>query len=135
MKNFFLTTIILILAPLLIFVPVYILLIYTANTNVKDYSDDILGRWSAYQYYYENQRVACNADIWMSMEIDDKTIVVDGTILPQAESDYTWGSNASINYNASGTACTFLISFDSNGNLKIIVDGTSYIILLRKSEE
>lgn len=134
MKSFFLTSMILILAPTLIFLPVYALLIYTSVTNVKDYSADIQGQWNAYQYYYENKLIGCNSDVWMSVTIDDKSITVDGTVLPQAESDYTWINGTSLKYEANGETFTFLLTFDSNNNLKIVVEGTPYIIMLRKSE-
>lgn len=134
MKSFLLKTLILILVPTIIFVPVYAILISASITNSKDYSEIVQGQWNVFQYYYENQRIACNADIWMTVKFDDKSIVVDGTVLPKTETEVTWISSSSLKYDVDGETYTFLLSFDSNDNLKIVVDGTSYIILLRKSE-
>lgn len=133
MKNFLLTTLVLVLVPTIIFVPVYALLIYNFKVNVKDYFNDVQGRWNALQYYYENQRVACDEDVWMLITFDEDAILVDGTILPEIESTCIW-NGSSLSYEVDGATTTFLLSFDSNNNLKIVVDDTPYIIILRKSE-
>lgn len=133
MKKIFITTLVLILVPTLIFVPVYALLIYTYTTNIKDYSDDVLGRWDAYQYYYDNERVACNENTWMSIDIGNDYIIIDGTILPKTDSTYSWSSGTSFNFDTNGETTTFFLSFDAQNNLKIIVDDSNYIIMLRKN--
>ena len=134
MKKILLTSLILVLVPTLVFLPVYIFLIHTAVFGAKDYSEDIQGKWSAFQYYYESERVACNDENYMSITFDGDTIAVDGTVLPEVETEFTWNGGASLSYDAGGESFTYLLSFDNNNNLKIIVDGTSYIILLRRSE-
>lgn len=133
-KNLIITSLITILVPSLIFLPVYFYLVYTSAANAKDYSDELQGSWSAFQYYHESQRVACNDEEYMHINIEGDTITVEGTVLPETASAITWNSGTSFTYRtAEGESFTYLLSFDSANNLKIIVDGTSYIILLRRS--
>ena len=133
MKRFLLTSLILILVPTMLFLPVYLYLVVYSIENAQDYSDDVQGEWSAFQYYYESQRVACNDEKYMSITFEDNTITIEGTVLPETETGFTWQGGTSLTYTADGTTYTYLISFDSNNNLKIVVDGTSYIIMLRRS--
>ena len=133
-KSLIITSLILILVPSLIFLPVYFYLVHTSTVNAKDYRDDLQGSWSAFQYYHESERVACNDEEYMRINIDGETITVEGTVLPETTSHITWDSGTSFTYEtAEGESFTYLLSFDSGSNLKIIVDGTSYIILLRRS--
>lgn len=57
MKKILFASIILVLIPTIIFVPIYALMFHTANSNVKNYTEDIIGNWEAFQYYYESERV------------------------------------------------------------------------------
>lgn len=132
MKRFLLTTAILIAIPTLIFIPSYAIMIYSATVNAKDYSEDILGQWTAIQYYYDNQLTVCNDQVGMSVTFDGSTIVVEGNVLPQTRSSYAMESGTSLSYQVDGETYTFLLSFDSFGHLVAIVDGTPYIIFLRK---
>ena len=133
-KSLAITSLLLVLVPALIFLPVYVYLLHTAEANAQDYSDDIQGSWSAFQYYHGNERVACNDEDYMRIKIDGDVITVEGTVLPETVSTFSWDSGTSLTYEtAQGESFTYLMSFDSGNNLKIIVDGTSYIILLRRS--
>jgi len=132
MKKLVLTSLILILVPTLLFLPAYGYLIYTANTNAHDYKEDVQGQWEAIQYYYGKDRVACKDDIWMKITFDEDTIVIDGTVLPATESKLFWESGTSLSFEANGEKMLYLLSFDAQNNLKIIIDGTPYIIVLRR---
>ncbi len=133
MKKIVLTSLMLILVPALLFVPVYILMIYRANTSLMDYSDDIIGKWDAFQYYYENERFVCNEDNWISIAVTDDSVAIEGTLLPVTDTTYTWLSGTSLSYETDNQTITLFISFDTQNNLKVIVDDTSYIILLRRN--
>ena len=133
MKKVLITSAILILVPTLIFLPVYLYLYFTSVANAHDYMDDVRGQWSAIQYYHGKDRVACNDESYMNITFEDDRIAVDGTVLPEADTDCIWESGTTLSYEVNGEKFTYLISFDNNNNLKIIVDGTSYIILLRRS--
>lgn len=133
MRKIVLTTLVLILVPTLLFVPVYILMIYTVNTSLVDYSDDVIGRWDAFQYYYENERFACNEDNWISIAIAEDSVTIEGTILPITDTTYTWLTGTSLSYETENQTITLFVSFDTQNNLKVIVDDTGYIILLRRN--
>ncbi|MBO5867824.1 MAG: hypothetical protein J6Q54_02815 [Oscillospiraceae bacterium] len=133
MKRVILTTLIILIVPCLMFLPIYGYLIYTANVNAKDYRQEIQGDWETIQYYYEGQRVACNEESWMHLTFGEDTLSVRGTVLPETDTACTWESGCAVSYEQDGEKVSFLLSNDAHNNLKIIVDGTSYIILLRRS--
>ena len=134
MKKLILTSLILVLVPTLLFLPAYLYLVYTAIHDAPNYADDVQGEWTAIQYYYENQRIACKDDIWIKMCFEDDSITVDGTVLPSFTSKFTWEGGSSLSFEANGEKYLYLISFDNNNNLKIIIDDTDYIVVLRRSE-
>ena len=134
MKKIIVTSLILILVPTLLFAPVYIFLIYSAMANNVDYAADVQGNWTGIQYYYGSERVACKEENRIDMSFDADTITVSGNVLPEAMTTFSWKDNSTLEYQVDGEAFTFLLSFDANHYLKIIVDGTPYIILLRRSE-
>ncbi len=133
MKKILLTSIILILVPTLIFLPAYIFLIHTTAANAKDYSEDIQGQWEAIQYYHENERVACKDGIWITITFEGNRIKIDGTVLEKTEAEFTWEGGTALSFEAQGEKVMYLLSFDNNGNLKIVIDNTPYIIILRSS--
>lgn len=133
MKKVLFTTLVLILVPSLLFLPMYLLMIHTAKTGLEDYSDDVIGTWSAFQYYYENERFACNDDEWMNVTFSGESIAIEGTILPISDTACTWLSGSSLSYGSENQTTTLFLSFDTQNNLKITVNDTSYIILLRKN--
>ena len=132
MKRLLLTTVILIAIPTLVFIPSYAILAYNVKVNAKDYSEDIKGQWTANQFYYDNQLTVCNDEVGMNVTFDGETIVVEGNILPHASSKYEMLNGTSLSYEADGVTYTYLLSFDTFNNLVVIVDGTPYIIFLRK---
>lgn len=134
MKKILFTSFILVLIPTIIFVPIYALMYYTANSNVKDYTDDIIGNWEAFQYYYEAERFVCDETDNLTVKINDKAIQISGSILENIETSYTWISGTALSYEVDGNIITMFFSFDSRGNLQIKIENTSYIILLRRSE-
>lgn len=134
MKKIFITSLILVLVPCLLFSVVYGYLIYMTSANAQDYSDDILGQWEAIQYYYGSDRIACKDDVWINIAFDDSTVTIDGTVLPAQTADYEWEGGTSLTFQSETQTVRYLISFDNHNNLKIIIDDTSYIILLRRSE-
>lgn len=135
MKKILLASIILVLVPTIIFVPVYALMFYTANSNVKDYTDEVIGNWEAFQYYYGTERVVCDETNNLILEITDNTIKVSGTILVNTKTTYTWKGGTALSYEVDGDVVTMYLSFDSKDNLQVKIEDASYTILLRKSEE
>lgn len=132
-KKILLTSLMLILVPALMFVPMYAVMIYTANTGLEDYSDDVLGQWDAFQYYYENERFVCGDGNNMCITITEENICIDGTVLSPVDTTYSWISGTALSYEADGQSVTLFLSFDTRNNLKINVGDSSYIILLRKN--
>ena len=132
MKRFFLTSLILILVPTLLFLPLYCYLLYTSVVEAEDYSEVVEGKWDAFQYYYGNERVVCKDETYLSITFAGDTITVEGTVLPEYKGAFTWDGGTSLSYEVGGESYVYLLSFDTNNNLKIIVDDTPYIILLRK---
>lgn len=135
MKKILFASIILVLIPTIIFVPIYALMFHTANSNVKNYTEDIIGNWEAFQYYYESERVVCDDNNNLTLEVTDQTILVSGSILKNTDTHYIWKSGTALSYDVEGDTVTMYLSFDAKGNLQIKIEDTSYIILLRKSEE
>lgn len=134
MKRILFTSLIIVTVSCVIFVPVYLLLIHTMSTNAVDYSSDIQGKWSAYQYYYNKERVACNDEIWMTFEIVDEEIIIKGTVLQEVKCNFNWLSGNSLSYRLDDENTTFFLSIDDKDNLKITIAEASYIILLRRVE-
>ena len=135
MKKILLSSIILILVPTIIFVPIYALMFYTANSNVKDYTDDVIGDWEAFQYYYEKERFVCDETNNLTIKISNQEINILGSVLANTKTSYTWKSGTALSYEVDGDVVTMYFSFDDKNNLEVKMEGTSYIILLRRSEE
>ena len=133
-KRIILTSLILVLVPTLLFTPFYIYLISFSLDNTRDFSEDIQGQWTAIQYYHGSERVACNENNHISLSFDEGIITVSGNVLPETKTAFSWVDGTTLTYETGGEQFTYLLSFDANDHLKIIVDGTPYIILLRKSE-
>ena len=134
MKRIILASIILILVPTMIFVPVYALMYYQANTNVKDYTDDVIGRWEAFQYYHEAERIVCDETNNLSICFDQQEIQVSGSVLENTQTSYSWNGGTSLSYKVNDDVVTMFLDFDSKNNLQIKIENTSYTILLRKAE-
>lgn len=108
---------------------------HAANTNVKDYTDDVIGNWEAFQYYYEAERFVCDETKNLKFEISNRSIKVSGSILANIETSYTWKGGTALSYEVDDNIVTLYLSFDSKDNLQIKIEDTSYIILLRRNEE
>ena len=134
MKRILLTSLVLVIISVLMFAPVYLSLIYTAETKAQDYSDDVVGSWNVFQFYKGNERVACNEETYMNLTICDNTISITGTVLTEAKTTFVWNSGTTLSYEANGEAMQFFVSFDSQNNLKITTADGEYILLLRREE-
>ena len=134
MKRILLTSLVLVLISALLFAPVYGLLIYTVNNNAVDYSGEVGGSWKVFQYYKGNERVVCNAEVYMNLTLTEDNILVEGTVLPEVDTSYTWNNGTSFSYECEGSTMTFFLSFDTNNNLKITTSDSGYILLLRRQE-
>ena len=134
MKKIITTTIILIIVPVILFVPIYVFMSHSASVNAKDYSNEILGSWEAFQYYQGTERYVCDDANNMLLEITADQLIVSGTVLPQSETSYQWYNGTSISFNRDGKDIVFYFSLDEKGILKLTVADSSHIILLRKSE-
>lgn len=134
MKRILLTSLVLVLISALLFAPVYGLLIYTVNNNAVDYSGEVGGSWKVFQYYKGNERVVCNEEVYMNLTLTEDNILVEGTVLPEVDTSYTWNTGTSFSYECEGSTMTFFLSFDTNNNLKITTSDSGYILLLRRQE-
>ena len=134
MKRIVLTSLVLVLIAALLFAPVYGLLIYTVNNNVVDYSGEVCGRWMVFQYYKGNERVVCNEETYMNLTLTEDKILVEGTVLPEVDTSYTWNNGISFSYECEDSTMTFFLSFDTNNNLKITASDGGYLLLLRREE-
>ena len=133
MKRILSTSLIIVLVSALIYAPVYIYLIYTVSANQVDYTSVMQGKWNVYQYYHEKDRVACDDENWMTLEIDGEQLKIEGNVLPETECSFTWLNGNSISFDADGKNTIFYLSFDANNNLKINVAETTYVLMLRKA--
>ena len=134
MKRILLTSLVLVLISALLFAPVYGLLIYTVNNNAVDYSGEVGGSWKVFQYYKGNERVVCNEEVYMNLTLTEDNILVEGTVLPEVDTSYTWNNGTSFSYECEGSTMTFFLSFDTNNNLKITTSDSGYILLLSRQE-
>lgn len=134
MKRILLTSLVLVFISALLFAPVYGLLIYTVNNNAVDYSGEVGGSWKVFQYYKGNERVVCNEEVYMNLTLTEDNILVEGTVLPEVDTSYTWNNGTSFSYECEGSTMTFFLSFDTNNNLKITTSDSGYILLLRRQE-
>lgn len=134
MKSILLTSLVLVLISALLFAPVYGLLIYTVHNNTVDYSGEVGGNWKVFQYYKGSERVVCNEEVYMNITLTEDNILVEGTVLPEVDTSYTWNNGTSLSYKCEGSTMTFFLSFDTNNNLKITTSDSGYILLLRREE-
>ena len=134
MKRLLLTSLMLVLISALLFAPVYGLLIYTINNNAVDYSGEVGGNWKVFQYYKGNERVVCNEEVYMNLTLTADKILVEGTVLPEVYTYYSWYNGTSYSYECECSTMTFFLSFDNNNNLKITTSDSGYILLLRREE-
>ena len=135
MKRILTTTLILIIVPIILFIPIYFFMSRSASVNAKDYSNDIIGNWEAFQYYQGSERYVCDNANNMLLEITAEQLIVSGTVLPKSKTSYQWYNGTAIRFNRNGENIIFYFSLDAKGVLKLTVDNNSYIILLRKGEE
>ena len=137
-KKLAIASLILLLAPTLVFVPLYALMINAKNTNVRDYENKVVGSWEAFQYYRGSGRVVCDETDFMSITFDEGTLTVGGTVLPEFEGPYSWRGGAAVTYGANGQGDDFetlYVSFDSRDNLRLETGDGAFIVLLRRVEE
>lgn len=132
MKRILLTSLTIIMISAAIFLPVYALLFFTVSTKAKDYKADIMGSWEVFQYYKGSDRVACDDEIHMELNIAENRLSITGTVLPEVSESYKWNSGTSLHYETAGKENMLFFSFDSQGNLKITVGDGEYILLLRR---
>lgn len=135
MKRIVTTTLILIIVPIILFVPIYFFMSHSASVNAKDYSNEIIGNWEAFQYYQGSERYVCDDTNNMLLGITADQLIVSGTVLPKSKTTYQWYTGTAVSFNRNGENIIFYFSLDAKGVLKLTVDDNSYIILLRRSEE
>ena len=116
----------------MVVVPVYFMLVYNVEHNQKNYVQEAIGEWKAYQYYYERERFVCNQDDYMYFTLAEDSVKIDGTIIPSVETTFVKQGNSMINYECEGNSYTLILSFDASNNLKIVLDGTTYSIFLKR---
>lgn len=133
MKKILWTSLLLVLIPTLMFAPLYGLLIHTAQTSLADYRSEVLGSWEAIQYYENKQRFACDEENNIQITFTEDHIQIDGTILPQTDSDIEWKSGTSLFVTLDGQKTVLYLGFDNFNNLKITVGADGIIVLLRRS--
>ena len=132
MKRILLTSVLVVLIPTLMFVPLYGLLIHTAQTSLADYRSEVIGSWEAIQYYENKQRVACDEDKNIQISFTEDHIQIDGTVLPRTDSDIEWKSGTSLFVTLDGERTVLYLGFDNFNNLKITVGADGIIVLLRR---
>ena len=132
MKRILLTSVLVGLIPTLMFVPLYGLLIHTAQTSLADYRSEVIGSWEAIQYYENKQRVACDEDKNIQITFTEDHIQIDGTVLPRTDSDIEWKSGTSLFVTLDGERTVLYLGFDNFNNLKITVGADGIIVLLRR---
>lgn len=132
MKRILLTSVLVVLIPTLMFVPLYGLLIHTAQTSLADYRSEVIGSWEAIQYYENKQRVACDEDENIQITFTEDHIQIDGTVLPRTDSDIEWKSGTSLFVTLDGERTVLYLGFDNFNNLKITVGADGIIVLLRR---
>ena len=137
MKKMAVTSVVLIVIPTLLFIPLCILLSNSAAHNNVDYSKDVLGTWEAFQYYADSERFVCDEENALTIIFDANSLSVlgTGTILDSVDSiDYTWTSGVSLSYTFGKSVTRIYISFNTRGNMQIKTDDGKYTILLRRAE-
>ncbi|MSC86285.1 hypothetical protein GKG40_20710 [Eubacterium sp. BIOML-A1] len=135
MKKIAITSIILIIIPALLFVPLYIIISITAAHNDIDYSRDVIGTWEAFQYYEDSKMFVCDDEnaLVLDLTVDSLSVIGTGTILKNVDSiDYKWTSGVSISYQSDMSETILFVSFNSRGNLQIKTEDGSKTILLRR---
>ena len=136
MKKVFKLSIVLVIIPTILFIPFCILILYYANQNVVDYSQDVIGTWDAFQYYDNGEMFVCDEEREMRLvfEVDTLSVCGSGMILENTDNtDYTWKSGVSLVYPTTDGEKVLFISFKSHGNMQIKTEDGGLTILLRKA--
>lgn len=137
MKKLVFTSIVLIVIPTLLFIPLCILISYSATHNNVDYSQDVLGTWEAFQYYADSEMFVCDDEnaLTIVFDVDSLSVLGTETILNRADNtDYIWTSSVSISYTLGESKTRIFISFNTRGNMQIKTEDGRYTILLRRTE-
>lgn len=137
MKKLLYTSIVIILVPSLIFIPLCIVISMNAEKNMVDYSKDIMGTWNAFQYYAGKDLIVCDSENSLTLTFDGESISVSGndTILTNIDNcEYKWNGPVTVTYSIDNKTIELFISFNSHGNLQVKTSDGEYTILLRKSE-
>lgn len=137
MKKLAFTSIVLVIIPTLLFIPLCILISNSAAHNNVDYSQDVLGTWEAFQYYADSEMFVCDKEnaLTVVFDADSLSVLGTGTILNRVDSiGYTWTSGVSLSYTFGESETRIFVSFNTRGNMQIKTDDGKYTILLRRAE-
>ena len=132
MKRILWTSVLVVLIPTLMFAPLYVLLISTAQTSLADYRSEVIGSWAAIQYYENKQRIPCDEDQNIYVTFGDDRIQINGTVLPETDSAIEWKSGTSLFATLDAEQTVLYLGFVNFNNLKITVGADGIIVLLRR---
>lgn len=133
-KKILITSLVLVIVPTILFSILYGVMVNVIYNSGEDYSQEVIGEWTGTQYLKNKQLTACDDDECISLIFDEDYIYVDGTILEPGNYSYKWdtGSIARVKYKNEDTI--FVISINSIGQMKVIINSMDYIITLSEAD-
>ncbi len=133
-KKLILSSLIIVLVPTVLFVIVYSWLsVVTAHYRV-DYSGNVVGEWTAIQYYAGKEKIVCDEEHTVFVNITEDTISICGDGVPSLDGNYTWKTGEVMETIYQGETVLIRVSFDSNNNLKLKFDNPDFTFLLTVQE-
>ena len=135
-KKLAIASLILLLAPTLVFVPLYAFMVHAKNATARDYASEVVGTWEAFQYYVGPERIVCDEKDFATVTFDDGSISVKGTVLPEYEGPCSW-SGSVVTAGPTGQddgVASLHASLDSRGNLRLETGDGGLVVLLRRTE-
>ncbi len=133
-KKLIVSSLIIVLVPTVLFIIVYAWLSAVISNYSVDYSKDVIGEWTAIQYYVGKEKYVCDEEHPVTVSITENTITVSGEGVPMLDGNYTWRTGEVIETTYQEEVVLIKVSFDSNNHLKLKFDDPDLSMLLTVQE-
>lgn len=129
-KKVFLSSLVMIAVPSVLFFCLYLLIWHGAKNDRTDYSGDVLGIWTGVQYYQGGQKTVCVDSASVTVTFTPDTVAIESGAFPLDSTAYTWRGRSLV-FTADGTEVVTAVSFDSQNYLKLSIPSWDLTLTLR----
>jgi len=132
-KKVFLSSLVMIAVPTVLFFCLYGLIYYGAKTDQTDYSEDILGTWVGIQYYRGEKKTVCGDSHPVAVTFTEDTVAIEAEEFPLDAAAYAWRGRSLV-LTADGAETVISVSFDSQNYLKLSIPDWNLTLTLRPEQ-